>query len=129
MDAAGKIEHTAENRRSGAAMQLLIHDRFQQRLKRRVCGLQSQGERPGAADEFCQLWVCGSQVRDGNSGIVAWGAATVGHEGSSIATGSFRFCGSGSEMEFFRCRMARLVEEIRDFFSKATGRDFCWLGT
>ena len=78
---------------SRLAVQLLVEDRLQQRLKRRLQRVQPQRERAGPVDQCAQLGVARAQMRQSLGGVEGEfrAAAIVNHRGTVYrAESSFR---------------------------------------
>jgi hypothetical protein len=78
--------------RGGLAVQLLIDDRLQQRLERRLCRGELQRERSGALNQAAQFGVGRRQIHKSEGVVVARGARTcvgAGHAGSVPQAGNF----------------------------------------
>jgi len=57
------LAHPAMNRGCGLAMQLLVENRFQQRLEGRRSRIELQGKRAGTIYQRAQFGVFGAQMR------------------------------------------------------------------
>lgn len=79
MELAERGEQAFENGRGRLAVELLINDGFEQRLKGRVLAFELQGEGSGALDEVAEFRVGGGEVAAGLLSVVADGASSVGH--------------------------------------------------
>ena len=63
--AAEEFAHAPMDGGRGFAVQLLVEDRFEQRLEGRRRRIEAQFEFADFVDESAQLWIGGSQMRDG----------------------------------------------------------------
>ncbi len=84
--AAEVLAHAAVNGGRGLAVQLLVEDRFEQRLEGRGRVVEAERERAGAIDERGEFGVAGAQVRHCLGGIEGkFAAAAVVNHGWSVS--------------------------------------------
>ena len=81
-------EQAFEDGGGGFAVELLVDDRLEERFERGVLAFEFEGEGPGAIDELAEFGVGCGEFAAGAGGIVANGAASIGHE--QQGTGSSR---------------------------------------
>ena len=84
--AAEVLAHAAVDGGGGLAVQLLVDDRFEQRLEGRGSRIEAQREGAGAIDELGELGVGGLEMGDGLIGIEGeFAAVAVVNHGRSVS--------------------------------------------